>query len=65
MQSQKDEVERLKRDLRFAEERFEDASRSKGSEVSSVMSKFNRQIDELEDSLRVSSRFLFDPTLFP
>ncbi|GAA5858574.1 hypothetical protein JCM5353_007692 [Sporobolomyces roseus] len=50
--SQKDEVERLKRDLRFAEERFEDASRSKGSEVSSVMSKFNRQIDELEDSLR-------------
>lgn len=51
--SQKDEVERLKRDLRFAEERFEDASRSKGSEVSSVMSKFNRQIDELENSLRV------------
>ncbi|GAA5841241.1 hypothetical protein JCM9279_000588 [Rhodotorula babjevae] len=50
--SQKDEVERLKRDLRFAEERFEDASRSKGSEVSSVMSKFNRQIDELENSLR-------------
>ncbi|BGP07169.1 sla2 Src-like adaptor 2 [Rhodotorula toruloides] len=50
--SQKEEVERLKRDLRFAEERFEDASRSKGSEVSTVMAKFNRQIDELEMSLR-------------
>ncbi|GAA6046371.1 hypothetical protein JCM3770_004887 [Rhodotorula araucariae] len=50
--SQKEEVERLKRDLRFAEERFEDASRSKGSEVSTVMNKFNRQIDELETSLR-------------
>ncbi|GAA5869826.1 hypothetical protein JCM1840_007646 [Sporobolomyces johnsonii] len=53
--SQKEEVERLKRDLRFAEERFEDASRSKGTEVSSVMSKFNRQIDELENSLRNKS----------
>ncbi|GAA5904756.1 hypothetical protein JCM6882_008366 [Rhodosporidiobolus microsporus] len=50
--SQKEEVERLKRDLRFAEERFEDASRSKGSEVSTVMSKFNRQIEELESTLR-------------
>ncbi|BGP39044.1 sla2 Src-like adaptor 2 [Rhodotorula kratochvilovae] len=50
--TQKEEVERLKRDLRFAEERFEDASRSKGSEVSTVMNKFNRQIDELENSLR-------------
>ncbi|GAA5929914.1 hypothetical protein JCM10213_002820 [Rhodosporidiobolus nylandii] len=50
--SQKEEVERLKRDLRFAEERFEDASRSKGSEVSTVMAKFNRQIEELESTLR-------------
>ncbi|GAA5822024.1 hypothetical protein JCM11251_004830 [Rhodosporidiobolus azoricus] len=50
--SQKEEVERLKRDLRFAEERFEDASRSKGTEVSTVMSKFNRQIEELEATLR-------------
>ncbi|GAA6012414.1 hypothetical protein JCM8202_003319 [Rhodotorula sphaerocarpa] len=50
--SQKEETERLKRDLRFAEERFEDATRNKGQEVSTVMSKFNRQIDELETSLR-------------
>jgi hypothetical protein len=52
-QSQKEEVERLKRDLRFAEERADDASRSKGSEVSSLLSKYNRQLEELEGSLRV------------
>ncbi|GAA6037865.1 hypothetical protein JCM8097_005078 [Rhodosporidiobolus ruineniae] len=49
--SQKEEVERLKRDLRFAEERVEDATRSKSGEVSTIMSKFNRQIEELEHSL--------------
>nr|CRX78959.1 hypothetical protein ls5930a1_00023 [Leucosporidium scottii] len=50
--SQKEEVERLKRDLRFAEERADDASRSKGSEVSGLLSKYNRQLEELEGSLR-------------
>ncbi|EJD51962.1 cytoskeleton assembly control protein [Auricularia subglabra TFB-10046 SS5] len=50
--SHKDEVERLRRELDFANERAEDASRSKSSEVSTVLSKFNRQIQELEDSLR-------------
>ncbi|KAG0143185.1 hypothetical protein CROQUDRAFT_661592 [Cronartium quercuum f. sp. fusiforme G11] len=48
----KDELERLRRDLRFAEERAEDASRSRSSETSSVISKYNRQLNELEDSLR-------------
>ena len=51
--SHKDEIDRLKRDLRFANERAEDASRSKSSEVSGVLSKYNRQLTELEDSLRV------------
>lgn len=51
-QSQKEELERLKRDLRFAEERADDASRNKGSEVSSLLSKYNRQLEELESSLR-------------
>lgn len=54
LQSQKEELERLKRDLRFAEERADDASRSKGSEVSGLLSKYNRQLEELEGSLRVS-----------
>ncbi|KAF8913089.1 cytoskeleton assembly control protein [Gymnopilus junonius] len=50
--SHKEEIDRLRRDLSFANERAEDASRSKNSEVSTVMSKYNRQLSELEDSLR-------------
>ncbi|KZT02470.1 cytoskeleton assembly control protein [Laetiporus sulphureus 93-53] len=48
----KDELDRLRRDLNFANERAEDASRSKSSEVSNVLGKYNRQLTELEDSLR-------------
>ncbi|KAI0068161.1 cytoskeleton assembly control protein [Artomyces pyxidatus] len=50
--SHKDEIDRLRREINFAQERAEDASRSKSSEVSNVLSKYNRQITELEDSLR-------------
>lgn len=53
--SHKEEMDRLRRELNFANERADDASRSKNSEVSSVLSKYNRQISELEDSLRVCS----------
>ena len=51
--SHKDELDRVKRELRFANERAEDASRAKSSEVSTVLSKYHRQLAELEDSLRV------------
>ncbi|KAJ7446448.1 ANTH domain-containing protein [Mycena galericulata] len=50
--SHKDEIDRLRRELNFANERAEDASHSKNSEVSSVLNKYNRQIQELENSLR-------------
>lgn len=50
----KEELDRIKRDLAFANERAEDSSRNKSSEVSGIMSKYNRQLTELEDSLRVS-----------
>ncbi|KAG6840915.1 hypothetical protein C0991_003257 [Blastosporella zonata] len=50
--SHKEEIDRLRRELNFANERAEDSSRSKNSEVSGVMSKYNRQLSELEDSLR-------------
>ncbi|KAF9015608.1 ANTH domain-containing protein [Cyathus striatus] len=50
--SHKEELDRLRRELSFANERAEDASRSKNSEVSTVMQKYNRQLSELEDSLR-------------
>ncbi|KAF8640930.1 hypothetical protein AX17_000577 [Amanita inopinata Kibby_2008] len=48
----KEELDRIKRELNFANERAEDATRSKSSEVSTVMSKYNRQLTDLEDSLR-------------
>lgn len=51
--SHKDEMDRLKREINFANERAEDATRSKSSEVSTVLAKYNRQLSELEDSLRV------------
>lgn len=54
-QSHREEVDRIKRDLSFANERAEDATRNKSSEVSGMLGKYNRQLTELEDSLRVSS----------
>jgi chromosome segregation ATPase len=51
--SHKDELDRVRRELSFANERAEDASRAKNSEVSGVLGKYNRQLNELEDSLRV------------
>ncbi|PWN41106.1 hypothetical protein IE81DRAFT_348645 [Ceraceosorus guamensis] len=50
--SQKEEFDRLKRDLMFANERAEDATRAKSSEMSGIMATLNRQIAELEDELR-------------
>ncbi|KZT75000.1 hypothetical protein DAEQUDRAFT_16941 [Daedalea quercina L-15889] len=50
--SHKDELDRLRREINYANERAEDAARSKSSETSTIMSKFNRQMQELEDSLR-------------
>ncbi|KAF9245761.1 ANTH domain-containing protein [Melanogaster broomeanus] len=50
--SHKDDLDRLRRELNFANERAEDASRSKSSEVSGILGKYNRQLNELEDSLR-------------
>jgi huntingtin-interacting protein 1-related protein len=51
--SHKEELDRLRRELNFANERAEDASHSKSSEMSGVLSKYNRQLSELEDTLRV------------
>ncbi|EPQ29202.1 uncharacterized protein PFL1_03489 [Pseudozyma flocculosa PF-1] len=50
--SQKEEMDRLKRDLMFANERAEDATRAKSSELSGMMGTLNRQISELEEALR-------------
>ena len=49
--SQKDELTRLRRDLDFANERAEDATRNRSSETSGMISRYNRQLNELEDTL--------------
>ncbi|KAK7059202.1 sla2 Src-like adaptor 2 [Paramarasmius palmivorus] len=50
--SHKEEIDRLRREINFANERADDAGRNKSSEVSHIMGKYNRQLTELEDSLR-------------
>lgn len=47
-----DEIERLKCELRFANERAEDSAQSRGTEVSSIMARMNAQVTELEAALR-------------
>lgn len=51
----KEELEKLKRELRLAIDRAENAERQKGSEISAMLSKYNREMADLEDALRVSS----------
>lgn len=50
----REEVEKLKRELRFALEKAENVERAKGSELSSMLSKYNREMADLEEALRVS-----------
>lgn len=50
----KEELEKLKRELRLAIERAENAERSKGTEISTLLSKYNREMADLEEALRVS-----------
>ncbi|CAD6886976.1 unnamed protein product [Tilletia controversa] len=56
--SQKEEMDRLKRDLMFANERAEDATRNQSSHMTSMLSTLNRQIAELEENLQAKSREL-------
>ena len=50
----REEVEKLKRELRMALDRAEDSERSKGSELSSMLARYNREMADLEEALRVS-----------
>ncbi|KAI7641462.1 SLA2 Src like adaptor 2, partial [Hortaea werneckii] len=56
----KDEVEKLKRELRMALDRAENADRAKGSELSALLSRHNREIADLEEALRIKTRALDD-----
>ncbi|GBB93108.1 hypothetical protein RclHR1_02110007 [Rhizophagus clarus] len=56
--SQREDLERAKRDLNEANARIEELSRSKTNEISSLTSKFNKEKQELEDSLRSKQSFM-------
>ncbi len=58
--SNREEVEKLKRELRLALERAGDAERAKGSEISSLLAKYNREMADLEEAVRSKTRQLED-----
>lgn len=56
----KDELEKVKRELRMALDRADNADRAKGSELSAMLSRHNREIADLEEALRNKTRALGD-----
>jgi huntingtin-interacting protein 1-related protein len=56
----KEELEKLRRELRFAEDKAENAERGKGSELSAMLNRHNREIADLEEALRQKQRALDD-----
>lgn len=54
----REELEKLKRELRFALEKADNAERAKGSELSTMLAKYNREMADLEDALRTKTRAL-------
>ena len=54
--SSKDEVEKLQRELRMANERADNLERSKGNELSTMLAKYNREMADLEEALRNKSK---------
>ncbi len=54
----KEELEKLQRELRFAREQAENAERAKGSELSSMLNRHNRDITDLEEALREKTKQL-------
>ena len=54
----REEMEKLKRELRAAIERADNAERGKGAELSSLLNRHNREIADLEEALRSKTRAL-------
>jgi hypothetical protein len=57
VQSNKDELEKLKRELRFTKEKADELERNKATELSAMLSKYNREMADLEEALHVYSCF--------
>lgn len=58
--SNKDELEKLKRELRMANDRADNLERQKGNELSTMLAKYNREMSDLEEALRTKQRALDD-----
>ena len=56
----KEEVEKLRRELRFALEKADNTERAKGSELSTMLAKYHREVADLEEALRKKARALDD-----
>lgn len=56
----RDEVDKLNRELRLALDRADNLERGKGSELSAMLSRHNREIDDLQEALRNKNRQLED-----
>nr|AVI60811.1 Endocytosis protein end4 [Morchella importuna] len=56
--TQKEEVEKVRRELRFAQEKAENNEKSKGTELSALLSRHNREMAEMEELLRSKQRAL-------
>lgn len=58
--SHREEMEKLKRELRAALEKADNAERGKGAELSSLLNRHNREIADLEEALRSKTRAFED-----
>lgn len=56
--NQKENIEKLERSLRLAEDKLADAERSKGADLSLLISKHNRELSELEEALKAKQGVL-------
>ena len=56
----RDEVEKLKRDVRMAQDKADDLEKAKGSELSAMLSRYNREMADMEEALRKKNRALED-----
>lgn len=58
--SHKEEVEKLERDIRMMQDKLNDAERTKGSDLSLMISKHNRELEEMEEALKAKQRVIDD-----
>ncbi|EFX04935.1 cytoskeleton assembly control protein [Grosmannia clavigera kw1407] len=56
--SSKDDTERLKRELRMAQDRADNLEKAKGNELSTMVSKYHRELADLEEALRLKTQAL-------